>query len=106
MEVVDLWGGSVEEPEAIPEGHFLVLAGINRKTGRQLYLSTYKDCDEWSISIVPSAMSYTRAQRMIDIARKDIDSKTKQGKEPQYPPFEIVNLEDCGLTQEVRRILV
>lgn len=106
MEVVDLWGETIKEITSVPEGHFLVLAGINRKTGRQMYLSTFEDCDEWSISIVPSAMSYTRAHYMIAKAKQDIEAKTEQGKSPQYPPFEIVNLKDSGLTQEVRRILV
>ena len=106
MNVVDLWSEPIEPVDNNKTGHFLVLAGINKRTERQLYLSTYNDCDEWSISVVPSAMSYARAHYMIAKAKQDIEAKTKPDKSPQYPPFEIVKLEDCGLDKEIRRILI
>ena len=109
MSVVDLWGEPVEKidkVETTPKGNFVILAGINKRTERQLYLSTFNDCDEWSISVVPSAMSYSRAQYMIAKAKQDIEAKTKQGKTPQYPPFVIANLEDSPLDSMTRRILV
>ena len=65
---------SSEDAEA---GRYVVLAGMNKKTDRQLYLSTYEDCDEWSISIVPSVMSYSRATKMMDKATKELENNKK-----------------------------
>lgn len=62
--------------DAIAEG-YVVLAGINKKTDRQLYLSTYEDCDEWSISIVPSVMSYSRATKMMNKAAMELKNNKK-----------------------------
>lgn len=103
---VDLWSTPIEPVNEVSSGYFVVLAGINKRTDRQLYLSTYTDCDEWSISVVPSVMSYDRAQHMITKAKQDIEAKTKTGKTPQCPTFEIISLESCPLTSSERRALI
>ena len=73
-DAVDLWEDSPAE-----SGLYLVLAGVNKRTDRQLYLSTFEDCDEWSISIVPSEMSYRRAVHMMNKAKEEIANNTKLG---------------------------
>lgn len=70
---VDLW----DEPVDAHPGDYFVLAGINKRTGRQLYLFTYKDCNDWSISVVPSAMSYDRAVKMTNKATKELENNKK-----------------------------
>ena len=70
---IDLWDNSTDTATK----EYVVLAGINKKTGRQLYLSTYEDCDEWSISIVPSIMSYNRATKMMNKAAKELENNKK-----------------------------
>ena len=69
---IDLW-----EDSSGPSDKYLVLAGINKRTERQLYLSTYNDCDNWSISIVPSEMSYKRATYMMNKAKEEIANNSK-----------------------------
>lgn len=98
MTVVDLWDTNIEEAPKIPEGDFYVLAGINKRTNRQLYLSTFEDCDDWMVTVVPTKMSYTRAQYMIAKAKQDIEVKTKSNEECKYPPFEIISVESHLLT--------
>lgn len=69
---IDLW-----EDSPAHSGTYLVLAGINKRTDRQLYLSTFEDCDEWSISVVPGNMSYERATYMMNKAKEDLATNDK-----------------------------
>lgn len=87
-DVVDLW----KEPEQV-----LVKAGINKATNRQLWISTYDDCDDWSISVVPSIMSLEKAHRLVELA-----TKTLNDKKNKVPQFEIVGVEGYP---EIARIL-
>ena len=91
----------VEEPEddepmviINPEGDYVVTAGIARATERQLFLSTWRDSDTWSICVVPTTLTYERCEYMIQKATEEIIEKAKRVKikqEPNIPPFEIVH---------------
>ena len=72
---INLWEDSPAEKSK--DDLYLVLAGINKRTGMQLYLTTYEDSDEWSISIVPIKMSYDRAVYMMNKARKELETNKK-----------------------------
>lgn len=84
-----------DEPMVIinPEGDYVVTAGIAKNTERQLFLSTWRDSDAWSISVVPTTLTYERCEYMIHKATEEIIEKAKSDKikrEPNIPPFEIV----------------
>jgi hypothetical protein len=85
-EAIDLWDNPVEQDS----GEYVVIAGINKKTDRQLYLSTYEDCDDWSISIVPSIMTYSRATKMVNKATKELENNKKLELRWGKPEFKIV----------------
>ena len=57
-ETADLWNTPVKRKK------YLITAGLN-KYERLLYLSEYKDCEEWKISIVPIPMSKATAIKLI-----------------------------------------
>jgi hypothetical protein len=82
---IDLW----DKPEE-QSGEFVVLAGINKRTDRQLYLFTYNDCNEWAISIVPSIMTCARATNMMNKALKDLSKNEKLRRRYGEPNFKIV----------------
>lgn len=91
-----------EEPMVIinPEGPYVVTAGIQKRTERQLFLSTWRDSDDWSVCYVPTTLTYERCEYMINKAIEDITEKAKKSKikmEPTIPPFEIVLAKDLGL---------
>ena len=85
---VDLW----EEPQLV-----FVLAGKNKASERQLFLSTFDDCDLWSISVVPSVMSLEKAHRLIGLATTKLSDK-----KVKVPEFEIVPI---GTFPELARVL-
>lgn len=78
MTQVSLWDNNLDEK-------VFVLAGILKSTQRQLYISTYEDCDDWSISVVPSIMTRDKATRLIQIAKDSLEKKKRK-----IPEFEIV----------------
>ena len=82
---VDLWAESEDM-----SGTFVVHAGIAKRTGRQLYLSTFKDCDDWLISVVPTEMSHSRATKMIAKAEAELRAKMNKDKSVVMPKFEII----------------
>lgn len=57
---------------------YVVTAGINKATERQLFLSTFEDCDDWSISVVPSIMNKSRATKMMEKAQQFINDNPKR----------------------------
>lgn len=97
---IDLWEDS---PQC--SGEYLVLAGINKKTDRQLYLSSFDDCNKWSISVVPYIFTLERATKMVNKAIKEIEKKNERKKIIEVPTFEIVSVWDCQQGQEIRRLL-
>ena len=91
-----------EEPMVIinPPGEYVVTTGIQKRTDRQLFLSTWRDSDDWSVCYVPTSLTYERCEYMIKKATEDIIEKAKKSKikmEPTIPPFEIVLAKDLGL---------
>lgn len=97
MSRVDLWEEFVapnkvvekveKEPEKKKRGRpkkndlsslYVVTAGINKATEKQLFLSTFEDCDDWSISVVPSIMNKSRATKMMEKAQQFINDNPKR----------------------------
>ena len=58
---------------------YLITAGTN-KSGRQLYVSTYIDCNDWSISIVPTPMTKAKALKTIERVKKELREKNNSSK--------------------------
>jgi hypothetical protein len=58
------------------EKMYYVLAGRN-KNDRQLYLSGYKDCMDWAISIVPFYSDKDKMTRLINKATNQLEQKFK-----------------------------
>lgn len=61
----DLW------EEHTPRKKYVIKAGVN-KTGRQMYLITWVDSDEWTISAVPFVMGKVQATRLIKRVEKEL----------------------------------
>lgn len=97
MSRIDLWAEPVapikveekieKEPEKKKSGRpkkndlsalYVVTAGVNKATERQLFLSTFEDCDDWSISVVPSIMNKSRATKMLEKAQQFINDNPKR----------------------------
>lgn len=53
---------------------YLITAGKNRY-GREQYVNTYNDTDEWDISAVPIPMSKTKALQLIRKIEKEYKEK-------------------------------
>lgn len=84
---------STEEQQDVLDDKFVVTAGINSKTGRQLFICTYEDSDEYSITVVPTVMSKQRAHKMIGYVTENIKERAKKSKlkiEPKIPEFEVL----------------
>lgn len=80
QEVVIATDAFKNEVTSLIEGKkYLITAGTN-KSGRQLYVSTYTDCDAWSISIVPTPMSKERALKTIERVKKELREKNNSSK--------------------------
>ena len=75
---------------------YLILAGKD-KLEQQLYLTGYKDCDEWTISIVPRPMSKTKALKLIKRVEKELVGIRKKfpRKYPQDMSFELQEYNDA-----------
>lgn len=58
------------------EKMYCVLSGRN-KNDRQLYLSGYKDCMDWVISIVPFYSDKDKMQKLINKATRQLTEKFK-----------------------------
>lgn len=83
---------------------YVVTAGINNSTGRQLFLSTFEDCDDWSISVVPSVMNKARALKMMEKAQQHIYDNPKRYR---YKPPTLVleSIENPNIYEQVRCLL-
>lgn len=68
-----------EVTSIITSEKYLITAGEN-KIGRQLYVSVYNDCDDWTISIVPCPMSKQRAVKTVERVKKEYLEKMRNSK--------------------------
>ena len=98
MTKVDLWDSpppKIETPEVsekkkrgrpkkVPSLNlsdlYVITAGINHLTDRQLYLSAFEDSDKWSISVVPFIVNKARALKLIEKANNFIKRTFQQRK--------------------------
>lgn len=112
MKTYDLWGSPLpavqptkaEEDDTVPyldTGYplYVVTAGTN-KLGRQLYLCTFRDCDDWIVSVIPVKMTRARAEYMIDKCKKDMQKKNERSRIKialTFPDFQIVRFKDLNL---------
>ena len=101
MNQIDLWSQPIPEPVKVREeprpveepkkrgrpkkevhkdlsNLYVVTAGINKATERQMFLSTFEDCDDWSISVVPFVMDKVRALKMMEKAQQYINDNPKR----------------------------
>lgn len=97
---MDLWNVdipkevvTINKPDSKPvesRKKYLILAGIN-KYERQLYLTGYKDCEDWVISIVPKPTSKSKANTLIKKAEKELVDLRKRfpRRYPEDIKFEI-----------------
>lgn len=93
-----------ETPKRDLSSLYVVLAGINKATERQLYLSTFVDCDDWNISVVPSVMTRERALQMIEKAEKFIEDNPKRYKHKR-PIFTLESLENPEIYNQARYVI-
>lgn len=83
---------------------YVVTAGINKATERQLFLSTFDDCDDWIISVVPSIMNKSRALKMMEKAQQFINDNPKRYR--YKPPILVLeSVENPEIYEQVRCIL-
>lgn len=88
-QAVDLWDESTTRKK------YLISAGLN-KYERPIYLSGYKDCDDWRISIIPIPMCKTPALKLIKRVEKELPA-IKQKFPRKYPAdmkFELIEFND------------
>lgn len=127
MNQVDLWSQPIsepikvkEEPKPIEEPKkqevrkkkatkdlsklYVVTAGINKATERQMFLSTYEDCDDWSISVVPSVMNKARALKMMEKAQQYINDNPKRYR--YKPPTLVLESVENPTIYELVRCLI
>lgn len=83
---------------------YVITAGINKNTERQLFVSTFEDSDEWTISVVPTIMNKARASKLMEKAQQYVNDNPKRYR--YKPPIlaletlenpEIYNLARCLL---------
>lgn len=57
---------------------YVITAGINKATERRLFVATSEDCDDWSISVVPTVMNKARASKLMEKAQQYINDNPKR----------------------------
>lgn len=83
---------------------YVITAGINHLTERQLYLSTFEDSDKWSISVVPCIINKARALKLIEKVNNFIEEHPKQYKF-RRPTFALESVENPQIYDKVRYLL-
>lgn len=101
MTQIDLWSQPVLEPVKVKEEPkpteepkkrgrpkkdapkdlsklYVITAGINKATERQLFVSTYEDSDDWSISVVPTVMDKARASKLMEKVQQYVNDNPKR----------------------------
>lgn len=83
---------------------YVITAGINKATERQLFVSTFEDSDEWSISVVPFIMNKARAVKLLEKAQQYVNDNPKRYR---YKPPTLVleSLENPEIYNLVRCML-
>jgi dihydrofolate reductase len=94
----------IEEKSKVKSKLFVILAGVSKATGRQLYVSTFEDCDEWHISVVPSVLTMQRAQFLSEKVNKYIEDNPKRYKFNR-PTLTIESIENKQIFEQVRCLL-
>lgn len=74
---------------------YIISAGCNKQE-RPVYLSEYKDCDEWRISIIPIPMSKRAALKLIKKVESELpEIRIKHPRKyPKDMKFELVEFND------------
>ena len=86
------------------EDLYVVTAGTSRATQAPLFLYTFEDCDDWSISRVPAVMNKARALEMMEKAQQFInDNPKKYGLKP--PTLELESIENQEIYELVKYLL-
>lgn len=83
---------------------YVITAGINHLTGRQLYLSAFEDSDKWSISVVPYIVNKARALKLIEKANNFIGEHPKQYK-LRRPTFALESIENPQIYDQVKYLI-
>lgn len=83
---------------------YVITAGVNKATDRQLFLSTFEDCDDWSISVVPTVMDRSRASKLMEKAQQFINDNPKRYR---YKPPTLVleSIENPHIYELVRYMI-
>lgn len=84
----------VSKKEETKEKEYYILADKTR-TGRQQYLFGYKDCNDYSISVVPQHFNYNKCKKLIEKATKELNEKRDIFNRPYpVPNFQIITEEE------------
>ena len=79
------------------ESKYVVLAYINKRTGKQMYLSGWDDSSDWMISTVPYETTKARCEMLVNKAMKQIEkakeASTIRSRFPDDLKFEIVEVQ-------------
>lgn len=127
MSQIDLWSQPVPEPVKVKEEPkpldepkkrgrpkkdapkdlsklYVIAAGINTATERRLFVSTFDDSDEWSISVVPTVMDKARASKLMEKVQQYVNDNPKRYK--YKPPTLILeSVENPEIYELVKCIL-
>ena len=74
-----------------------VITAGKTKTGRQQYISSYKDCDDWDISVIPTITNQTRAYQVLAKVKKELPilHKSRNWAHMQKDtPLEIIEVDE------------
>ena len=126
MGQIDLWAQPVaspqptEEPKPVEEVKkrgrpkkdkpkdlsdlYVITAGINKATGRQLFVSTFEDSDEWNISVVPFVMNKARASELMEKAQQFVNDNPKRYRY-KPPTLCLENIENPAIYEMVRCLI-
>lgn len=83
---------------------YVITAGINHQTGRELYLSAFDDSDKWSISVVPYIVNKARALKLVEKASNFIENNPKQYK-LICPTFTLQSVENPQIYDKVKCLI-
>jgi hypothetical protein len=83
---------------------YVITAGINKATERQMFVSSFEDSDKWSISVVPFVMNKDDALKLMEKAQQFInDNPNRYRHKP--PTLALESIENPEIYKWVRYIL-
>ena len=83
---------------------YVITAGINKATERQMFVSSFEDSDKWSISIVPFVMNKADALKLMEKAQQFINDNPKRYRY-KPPTLALESIENPEIYKLVRYIL-